>query len=505
MATKEKFQELLEIEGKVSAYSFLYKGIDFWPFLRILIGYKEDLAAEKVNRDLVNKYFENSIRSEINSFFFNYKFSQKIKSTKSKKVIQNVSRKDVVFFSSTSIIEGNYDHFFNEWISPIKEIIKDDLTLEHIVIKGLGEQAEAVLVNGDLLIQDYGGFDRKAFKNRSLLSVKSAFGWKKQVKDIEGIKVLCDVLLDSSFGVTFSINELAQRFELMVLMIDFYAKWIKKYSPKVLVLYSFYSDFFLAIVYAARSIGIPVIDIQHGVIGSYHFAYTNWNAVRNDNFFIPNYCLTWNDFVAESINRTSGEVMRAFHVGDFSMFSKIAERDAHKIQCSNSQSVVREIPHVVISTGAKILPQELMQLINSDIKIFWHIKLHPRYSDETKFIFYKENIKKPNTMIHYNDGVVLGQLFEECDLHITEESAAVFEAERFGLKNIIVSEIGRDYFQQYIDSGDFIYCNFKELGLLKNILTDGSIYIKKSISTDDLLSSIKMRFKQFLRQEKLIS
>ena len=98
----------------------------------------------------------------------------------------------------------------------------------------------------------------------------------------------------------------------------------------------------------------------------------------------------------------------------------------------------------------------------------------------------------------------LHELFALCQIHITEESTVAIEAEQFGLKNIIVTETGKDMFENYIQDGRFLYCNCENIKSLTDLVHDQKKYVKTPLSIQNSMEAVASRINSFLDRNHII-
>ncbi|MCX6181184.1 MAG: hypothetical protein NT150_04570 [Bacteroidetes bacterium] len=405
---------------------------------------------------------------------------------------------DVLFFSSTQAVKKKNGKKINIWTSPIFDILAANFRLKQETIEMYenidgGEVSQALVKNRN-----------KYYLQKSYKHLLSAFGLKTDsVLEMEGLKDFIGYLENSEFGVTFSAGSLEQRLELLVNNVKFFNKFFSAKKPKVIFTHAFYSDDFLAVVYAARSMGIPVVEIQHGLIRPYSFAYTHWNSRDSASmFFVPDYCLTHDEGTAELINETSGNYMKAFYTGNFNLLEELRERKENPSE-NILKNENKELRHILVTTtNGELLSEKIITAINKDSQYIWHVKLHPRYSSDALYAQYKSILPGQNVRIYYKENLSVYDFFELCSVHITEFSYVAIEAQVVGLTNIIIGEIGRDIFSDEIEKGIFYSCATEED--IAKVLADYRIFDndkKNSFQADQA----EQRLLKFFKKEILIN
>jgi len=88
--------------------------------------------------------------------------------------------------------------------------------------------------------------------------------------------------------------------------------------------------------------------------------------------------------------------------------------------------------------------------------------LHPRQLDEMEAIvslFKKENLLNKVNIIEATEDP-LPQLLANARLHITHSSGTAIEAVYFGLKTVLINEIGHTSFPELLEKQQAVYINY---------------------------------------------
>jgi hypothetical protein len=502
------FEQILEIQHKSAKLNLQYKGIDLWPFLRILVGYNHALEKEKISEEEINQSFKKkSIKQLIGIAWYNLKKYREIPKFKKEKIsIENV---DVLFLSEPERYMKHEGKYQNVWLASINKIIKKEFgAIERTIVipfkdsdGGAYDEMIRDLEKEHLVFKNILARGRKkVFLKKVFLSLNKIFRSNSSVglKDTQAMKEFYKLLLDSEIGATISPENLENRILNLFYLFDFYEELYAKSRPKAIVVYSYFIDFFLAAICVAKKMKIPVIEVQHGLISPFSFAYTNWNEEAKGKLaFIPDFCFTWDDYVTGRINETSNNTTRAITTGNLS-------REYNVLKKNENIDLLRQYKedaklHVLITTGYKIIPRDVIDVINKNIpNVFFHFKLHPRYTSAERLEYYKKEIQNNQVKIYSGNEVSLYDFFTFCKVHITEQSAVLMEAEEYGLNNIIVSEVGKDLYAHKINSGEYFYCENAEN--LYSLLLSKHIYklkeVKNIVSTSDMEQSLIRFFKE---------
>ncbi len=502
------FEQILEIQHKSAKLDLQYKGVDLWPFLRIIVGYNHALEKEKMPEPLIHQSFERKSLKQLIGIAFYY-FKQYKEAPKRDKEKICVEKVDFLFLSDHDRYIKHEGKYQNVWLAAINNLVQKEFgaNTRTVVVchkelaVGVYDEMLAGLEKEHLFFKNLlPRVRKKVFFKNAILSLKKIFSPESSVgvKDMPGIKEFYKLLSDSEIGVTISPENLENRILNLFSLFDFYEELYTKSRPKVIVMYAFYIDFFLAAIYVARKMNIPVVEVQHGLISPFSFAYTNWNEEgKGKLMMLPDYCFTWDEYVTARINETSNKTTTAITTGNLSREYNALKKNenTHSLNQFKADGNV----HVLVTTGYKIIPRNVIDVINKNIpNVFYHFKLHPRYTSAERLEYYKKEIKNDQVKIYSGNEVSLYDFFNLCKVHITEQSAVLMEAEEYGLSNIIVSEVGRDLYAHKIASGEYFYCKNSEE--LYSLLLNKDIYklreVKNIVSKSDMEQSLTRFFKE---------
>lgn len=112
--------------------------------------------------------------------------------------------------------------------------------------------------------------------------------------------------LDSELGVTIPDlgGVFAQQVNALWADKQIYRHYLRQTQPGLVITSCYYFRPTLGVVWAARELGIPVADAQHGGNGEFHIGYTHWrNAPDEGYLLLPDYFLVWDNISANNILR----------------------------------------------------------------------------------------------------------------------------------------------------------------------------------------------------------
>lgn len=263
---------------------------------------------------------------------------------------------------------------------------------------------------------------------------------------------------------------------------DFYLDLLKIYNPKVVFFVGF--DYHYALVYAAKSLGIKTVDLQHGVQAGWSPVYRHWQSIPLNGYnLLPDTFWVWGEYDAKKITETFGKKTgidgNLALIGGFPWLDRQKDfanmvlpesllklknqsgKNDSEIESSLSISGCPSISGLKPGYRIGLLTlqdQGTFPLLFAHIiaettgRVVWIIKRHPKH--------------KSIDLSSVSGNALYGQVFDDtsflnlcdiADIHLTECSTAVIEADYFGIPSIVTGEQGMLNYKDFIDSGTVFY------------------------------------------------
>lgn len=233
----------------------------------------------------------------------------------------------------------------------------------------------------------------------------------------------------------------APYFEVMTNMwLRIWAMW----RPRLLYINAYYGLPVTSAIVAAKTLNIPTLEQQHGVIARNHTAYLVPKEMKvASEFPLCDTMLVWGDYTKRLLTEKGVYEPERVAVSGFprldSLISSLPPR---------SETLARlDIPlhaHVVLYTSNMNASGFLSDILSSvqnlpdDAEMYWIVKLHPR--EKTRHIW-EEAIKQrelENVKV-VEDGVDFYALLAACDIHASFVSTTMIEAAVLGKLNLGLS------------------------------------------------------------------
>jgi len=211
---------------------------------------------------------------------------------------------------------------------------------------------------------------------------------------------------------------------------------LKKIKPKAVIIRCGYGRFPMALSQACRELGIPPIELQHGLITAYLPAYRRATPTQNKDC-IPEYLLAHGEIYAEMVqNGNLFDADKVMSTGYPYLQKTLQERRSNPPMKQSFSS----FPHNILFTSQWIVAAEIQdfiikvadQLEHTNMNVGILFKPHPYdKKDHSALKKYKHII----LIDKYEDTF---KLFTIADIHSTVYSTSGLEAMAFGTPNIFV-------------------------------------------------------------------
>lgn len=240
--------------------------------------------------------------------------------------------------------------------------------------------------------------------------------------DIEGHVLIGEI--QKKYKLNFSFEHLCRRF---VAQQKIMQSLIEHNPLKIFILITPYTN--MGYVYEARLHGIPVVEMQHGVISRQHYAYNPVTEVNADLY--PNYLLSWGNYVADVFEKSTYiHKENVIAVGNY--YIDIAQKMFSPDEILSGQ--LRKYKRSIAFTAQNMYEPETLPLIckaaeeNSDVAVVYV----PRDKKSSDYVDYK----LPDNIL-FADHLNFYSVVQHCNFHATISSSCALEAPAFGKQNML--------------------------------------------------------------------
>ncbi|UMX47655.1 MAG: hypothetical protein L7H18_04400 [Candidatus Nealsonbacteria bacterium DGGOD1a] len=430
------------LEAKCGAYSLEAGGIPIWWFVRykFFLSLLEKLNSAAVEKE-VSRYRAIPVRNFINTISFG------LRSLKSFAMIAAGHKKKPVWLLAYS---GD--------LKKTKNGKFEDINIDPVYQKL--EECAIVIEMPSLMANDFHSFlhRKEAFFFDAAIAVSIIFNFAKSRKkpvivQWEEFNNLCrqtdfghdypssDWISDKIFGL---INQSYAKVLYQIWAAKFF---LKKFKPDVIVETSSYDSGMMAINFAAKKMGIPAIEMQHGIITNAHAGYIY--SIPQEYVFskpLPEKFMAhgriYKDIILASGNEFSSKdivIAGNMRMEKF-MRESLSGREAIRKKVRQALGVDENAFLAVVSSenlpkeGFARIMEETMAISEEDL--FICIKLHPAEDDWRQA--YGNILFHPRARFVTDGDIDLYELLVASDLHATTISTVFLECLALGIPNIII-------------------------------------------------------------------
>lgn len=253
-----------------------------------------------------------------------------------------------------------------------------------------------------------------------------------------------DKFIENEFSVTIDTSKLFNRAADILTRYQIGYRFMLKYlkPKKVLMVVSYGLE---SLTLAAKNLGIPTFEIQHGIITDYHLGYS---VPENDSkISFPDKLLVfgqfWKDSVNFSIPKEKIEILGFPHLQKtINLFSKIEKLD--RVVILSQGTIGKNLSRFAV---------EFSDLYGKNIEVVY--KLHPgewgRWDAEYPWLKNAQEQGKINVVTGSSPS--LYELFSSSKWQVGVYSTAIFEGLVFGCQTYLVNYPGIEYMDHLIKSG----------------------------------------------------
>ncbi len=236
-------------------------------------------------------------------------------------------------------------------------------------------------------------------------------------------------------------------------------RWLAAAGCRALLLDCWYNGESLSAELAAARLGIPKVDVQHGLHGH---PYRAWHTAPPNGYEImPDHLWVWGDDVAETLVRDNpgfigcDQVFAAGHLW-INRWRSLNDADLRR-QAETARALTRDAPRSVLVTLQRSVPFEetLLPLITASPRD-WHWLVRPHRQDTRSRTEIEQAVRStghPGINVHDAADLPLHALLRAVDVHVTGYSTCAVEALAFGTPTVLLHPNGPSTHGKYIEAG----------------------------------------------------
>lgn len=451
MKRKDVIDFISNMEIKYSVNEWKIGDIDLWPIIKMDLFFRwyksqtQSTEQRHVDKEKARKKVLTILKSFWAVINFRVLFRPSAKATN-------------IYCGSASHRIVHNGKFINRYFWPLIEKDKDRKFLE--IDYGARDLTKTYVNPKVLFVQEFYGF----FKLMCLFSKKDkvhAPGYDSFMKDIQ--KNI--IKLPTEYG-----KIIYSRYSSILICSRIFRMIFKRVKPMNVFGLCYYDNAMFGMHYAANSMGISNIDMQHGGQGPLHPMY-NFSTLPQRGFFmnVPQKFWCWDQASCSLIEKWS---INSNFVSVINGGNPWIDYAVSRYSKDNIYHFPSETRIILVTLQEPELQGNIIEAIHLSSKEYqWWIRLHPRMMEG------KENIRKrleslniSNFEIEKATDYPLPIILRNCFLHISRYSGSVIEAGLLGVKSLIVDPIGIETFSHYVETGAAIDASDKTGAELVSII-----------------------------------
>lgn len=275
-------------------------------------------------------------------------------------------------------------------------------------------------------------------------------------------------------GLQVPWTEVANRILYVQKLSIIYERWLKHVNPRLLIIVCWYGLEEMAATLAARRLGIKSADLQHGIQGECHHAYSGWSKIPRTRYeLVPDIFLNWGINQAQELlelNPSLAQHTKALTIGNL-WLNKCRYSDCNFMY--NDQSILHELvaTHtktilVTLQHGDESSDFIINALRQSPDDWLWLLRFHPN-TPQLERVHVENKLRSlscHNYEFKVSSRMAVYALMRICNVHVTGYSTTALEALAFGLPTVLVTPTGSSIYNDLIAKCTMFYAqNIEEL------------------------------------------
>lgn len=469
LSNKEVTEIINNIEKEFDVNSITYKGINFWPYIRIQLIYQlwstpdtpKTITPAK-GTALENKYLK--ILRDLKKYF-----SKKNHLRKQNLLPQNNC--DFIFIAES--IERK-EKINDQKIHPFAN------TLEFFLPKGASY--EIVEYNHSSEPEYYGEYKVINFlleKVTILTEIHYLLKWKRFPK-IRNFKTFISFLAKKNIQLKLSEQYVQSQLEQIYLLSKEFEKLFSRLKTKAVFYTVYFKKTNFALSLACRNLGIKSIEIQHGQQGLYNPQNNSFARIPQAGYeLLPSHFWVWGkDAAAYKADLCANKFHTCVIGGNPWLNSWLHFNHFNNLL---SVDVKTDKPQILVALQpiTNPLTDFLMEaMIKTKTTFLWRIRLHPFMKNRKEEL--SELLRSANINFEMEKATDLPLYFilKNCRFVVTMWSSVAYEALYFNVKPIIIHENGKEIMKNYIEKNIFAYADNTE-DLLKCLINEPNVEQKE--------------------------
>lgn len=221
------------------------------------------------------------------------------------------------------------------------------------------------------------------------------------------------------------------KFRNIDVMVRFYRWYLKKIKPQKIYVICYYDIYRMPALYVAKELGIPIIELQHGIIYSHHYAYIGFKEITPNPF--PDYLFAYGEKFKSYVSPVIYKPEQIFITGSYYLNLMLQRKEINQKRFNEKYAGVEGKIIVTIASQTD-LDREILSFFEkvSDLTSDFFFIFLPRI-----FLPYHENYQHPNIAMEKDLDVY--QCMQNSHLTTAVVSTCCLESLSFGVPALLVN------------------------------------------------------------------
>ncbi|MGI6649721.1 MAG: hypothetical protein ACOX5W_11935 [Bacillota bacterium] len=377
---------------------------------------------------------------------------------------QKITKADFMFFSNPICRVLVNNCWYDRFCDPIRQEL--DKRGYYSLYMEMLHDYRIPRYNSGTFIQSK--LDHFKIESRLLINDTSVSKW-------EGFIGLTEELAND-WSIKISFKQVIRSIRYVDRLSNWYSDIIKKARIKACFMICYYSLEGMALSLACRKCGIPSIDIQHGVQGSGHRAYSSWTKVpRNGYELLPTFFWCWSDYEVDIISEWGKKAVdqhKAIVAGNpwLDKYQQLAKSGVYRVESKELDMLIHNKRRILLiclsgipTFGVGLDDFLLDTMKNSDPSFLWLVRIHPSelsYQESICAQLKERGIS--NFDVELSSKLPLPLILERTNIHLTHWSTTALEAAAYNIPTIFLDKKGPEFFREQISFNLLYFANDSE-------------------------------------------
>lgn len=229
-----------------------------------------------------------------------------------------------------------------------------------------------------------------------------------------------------------------------------YRALLERLRPKVCFIVSYYGTERFSLMRACRQLGISSVDLQHGYAGATHFAYAAWERVPVGGYdLLPEVFWGWSEddrAVVDAWASRTGGAHRAELAGNVFLagWAQAVFPGTEEVMALGRAVRARapDASHLLVTLNGyepRDLLRHLAGIVARMDDVYMWLRMHPVRHEQRPVLAETFGALTPSRVCFEEASTLpLPVVLSNVDLHATEVSSTVLEAESFGIASVLL-------------------------------------------------------------------